>query len=124
MVEVDEQLAQLIASGEKIAAIALLRDHTGMGLAEAKDAVEHVAAGRGAPPVAGDDAIPDAVRTLVERGERIAAIRLLREQAGIDLKSAKQRIDRAFGPGPSIGVRVLVTLVVAVAAAFAWFALH
>lgn len=130
MVEVDEQLAQLISNGEKIAAIKLLREHTGMGLAEAKAAVEHATAGGRAPVAtavaAGDDGIPDEVRALVERGERIAAIRLLRERQGIDLMDSKQRIDRAFGPDPRarrVGA-VLIAAVVAGAAAFGWLVRH
>ncbi len=130
MVALDAELAQLIASGDTIAAIKLLREHTGMGLAAARDTVEQVRAGSPIAPIgtaaAAAPAIPDAVRALVERGERIAAIRWLREHTGLGLKDAKDCLDRAFGAAPVlvVGSARMWIIAVVLAAAVAWLALR
>ncbi len=85
-----------IATGNKIAAIKLYRDATGAGLADAKEAVELIAAGK--PPPSGAVATPSAdamqeVSALVTAGKKIEAIRLYRTAAGVDLKDAKDAVD-------------------------------
>jgi ribosomal protein L7/L12 len=45
--DVDQQILDLMAAGQKIAAIKLYRERTGAGLKEAKDAVEGLAARHG-----------------------------------------------------------------------------
>ena len=85
-----------IAAGNKITAIKLYREATGAGLAEAKDAVELIAAGK--PPPSGAVATPSAdamqeVSALVTAGKKIEAIRVYRTAAGVDLKDAKDAVD-------------------------------
>lgn len=85
-----------IAAGNKITAIKLYRDATGAGLAEAKEAVELIAAGK--PPPAGAAPTPSAdamqeVSALVMAGKKIEAIRAYRTAAGVDLKDAKDAVD-------------------------------
>jgi ribosomal protein L7/L12 len=109
-----QQIGELVVGGEKIAAIKLLREATGMGLAEAKAVIDAVERGERLPPLAeqqvqqqnasraadpgGDvllaDALPTEVRRLAEAGNRIHAIKLLREQRGLGLKEAKDLLDR------------------------------
>jgi ribosomal protein L7/L12 len=85
-----------IAAGNKITAIKLYREATGAGLAEAKNAVELIAAGKpppfGAAPSPSADAMQE-VSALVTAGKKIEAIRLYRIAAGVDLKDAKDAVD-------------------------------
>lgn len=104
-----QRLGELVVGGEKIAAIKLLREATGMGLAEAKAVIDAVERGERLPPLAqravpppetsraadsGGDELPTEVRRLAEAGNRIHAIKLLREQRGLGLKEAKDLLDR------------------------------
>ena len=86
-----------IAAGRKIEAIKLYRDATGAGLAEAKEAIELIEAGK--PPkdstgaAIGDDRALLAVSDLVAKGNKIEAIRRYREATGLGLKEAKDAVD-------------------------------
>jgi ribosomal protein L7/L12 len=86
-----------IAAGNKIAAIKLYRDATGAGLAEAKEAVELIAAGK--PPKAGDrppqpdESALQRVSAAISAGNLIEAIRLYRTATGVGLKEAKEAVD-------------------------------
>jgi ribosomal protein L7/L12 len=85
-----------IAAGNMIAAIKLYRDATGTGLAEAKQAVELIAAGKppptGAAPSLSADAMQE-VSALLMAGKKIEAIKLYRTAVGVDLKDAKDAVD-------------------------------
>jgi ribosomal protein L7/L12 len=86
-----------IAAGRKIEAIKLYRDATGAGLAEAKEAVELIEAGKPPKPdsnasLGGDRALL-AVSDLVAQGNKIEAIRRYREATGLGLKEAKDAVD-------------------------------
>jgi ribosomal protein L7/L12 len=85
-----------IAAGNMIAAIKLYRDATGAGLAEAKQAVELIAAGKppptGAAPSLSADAM-EQVSALLMSGKKIEAIRVYRTAVGVGLKDAKDAVD-------------------------------
>lgn len=89
-----------VAAGNMIAAIKLYRDATGVGLAEAKEAVELIAAGRpppsGAAPSLSADAMQE-VSALIAAGRKIEAIKVYRKAAGVDLKDAKDAVDALEG---------------------------
>ena len=135
----DVRLAQ--AGGQKIEAIRLLRERTGLGLTEAKAAVE---SGLVPSPV-GDEvpvaSLPADVRAALASGRMIEAIRLLREARGLGLKDAKTIVDAVrhgparegprrvsgLAPGevPRSGLNIgLLVVVLLVAAAVAWLLLH
>ena len=86
-----------IAAGRRIEAIKVYRDATGAGLAEAKEAVELIEAGK--PPKAdsgaaiGDVRALLAVADLVAGGNKIEAIKRYREATGLGLKEAKDAVD-------------------------------
>ena len=109
--DVEQQIRELAARGEKIQAIKLLREATGWGLAEAKAAVDALEAGRALPelptvvarPTAPSDLPPD-VRATAEGGNRILAIKMLRERTGLGLAEAKDWLDRAV-PATDSGKR-------------------
>ena len=97
----DPELMALINGGQLIHAIKLVRrQRPELGLKEAKDYVEAVAAGRQAalpekPPP--EELAPlDTVELLrlVDQGKAIAAIKLVRERTGLGLKEAKDYVER------------------------------
>ncbi len=105
--EVTDQITRLIQDGRKIEAIKVLRDHTALGLKEAKDAVERWDLSA-AVPAARDIALQNSVDggasellphvraeidSLIAAGNPIKAIKILREHTGLGLKEAKDVID-------------------------------
>lgn len=102
MSDLHQQLTELLAKGDKIAAIQLLRAHFALGLADAKAAIERFEAGEGLPQARsateGED-LPEDVRELASQGRKLEAIKLLRERSGMDLALAKRRVDAVAGAG-------------------------
>ncbi|MGE0708011.1 MAG: ribosomal protein L7/L12 [Planctomycetota bacterium] len=101
-----EQVARIEAelrAGKKIQAIKLYRELYGVGLKEAKDAVEAMERGAPAPASAPAPAAAAAPATLpgdeeilaaLRSGQKILAIKLYRERHGVGLKEAKDAVDR------------------------------
>jgi ribosomal protein L7/L12 len=96
------RLTELVAQGNKMQAIKDLRVATGLGLKEAKDAVDAVAAGHDISAVLLP--CPDVpatteerARKLIAQGRRIQAIKLIREETGLGLKEAKDVADGLNG---------------------------
>lgn len=83
--------------GKLIEAIKRLRAATGLGLKEAKDLVDAHLAGDhvslSTPSATEATHVPDAVRQALADGNKIEAIRLLRDHEGLGLKEAKDRVD-------------------------------
>ena len=102
-----ERIAELIEQGRKIEAIKLLRETTGVGLAEAKEQIERLtaeAAGQPAPaerPGLDTKGVPEDVLALARAGQKLEAIKALRERTGAGLKEAKQQIEAAMGDAPA-----------------------
>ncbi|GAB3596170.1 ribosomal protein L7/L12 [Microbacterium tumbae] len=103
------EIDRLVREGQKIAAIKVYKDTTGVGLKEAKDRIDRWQLG--AVPSAATHAAPttnhslsDPARRELDRlvagNQRIAAIKVLREQTGLGLKESKDIIDR-WVPGQS-----------------------
>jgi len=97
-----DRIAAAIRAGHKIEAIKLLRESSGVGLAEAKEAVEQLEKNLSRhgtiaidPPqrlVADPDSVPG-VRAAVAAGDTIEAIKLYRAHVGVGLEEAKEAID-------------------------------
>jgi ribosomal protein L7/L12 len=91
-----EPVLQALADGNVIEAIKLLRA-TGLGLKEAKDVIDIHQMGGDVPP-SFDSTMPAGtlapnVIDAVRRGNKIDAIRLLRDQTGMGLQEAKDTIE-------------------------------
>jgi ribosomal protein L7/L12 len=87
-------IASLWRNNDKIAAIKRLREETGMGLAEAKHALESQLDGDdGLEPPREGEALRTAIEAAIARGDKIVAIKLLKDATGIGLKEAKDRIE-------------------------------
>ena len=120
--------------GEMVTAIKLLRAATGLGLKEAKEVLDAHAAGApvSLPSAPGANSIPPQVLAALERGNKIEAIRLLREASGLGLKDAKDAVEavqrhgvhapKTAGEGYRMANVVwwAVVVLIALAAAYAW----
>ena len=82
-----------LANGRKIEAIKLYRELTGVGLKEAKEAVEAMMAAPSAAPVPSSNLDLEPVRALMIKGRKIEAIKLYRELTGVGLKEAKEAVE-------------------------------
>ncbi len=98
-------------AGDKIEAIKILREATGIGLKDAKEAVERQMAGE--PPFPPDQqrsgdvgAFPLAAVTALQGGKFIEAVKIVREARGIGLKDAKDAVDRFVASEPLIRSRI------------------
>lgn len=92
-----DDVRDFVRAGRKIEAIKRYRELTGVGLKEAKDAVEmpDFAPLPSPPPVPGEnDPRMSEVRALATSGRKIDAIRLYRELTGRGLKESKDAVDR------------------------------
>jgi ribosomal protein L7/L12 len=95
-----DEVAELNRQGRKIEAIKIYRELTGVGLAEAKSAVEAMEAGHSVVPPAqpainlDQDGALREIRTLMQTGEKIQAIKKYREVFGVGLAEAKDAVER------------------------------
>lgn len=85
----------LVAQGQKIQAIKVYREHTGVGLAEAKSAVEHLERGEVASGDHGNttSTFEPQLLALLAEGQKIQAIKLYRDKTGAGLKEAKDAVE-------------------------------
>ena len=90
--EEDARVVELVQVGKKIDAVKLYREIHCVGLAEAKVAVETLAAGGTPEAKAGPGANDDLVE-LVRRGKKIGAIKIYRERHNVGLKEAKDAVE-------------------------------
>jgi ribosomal protein L7/L12 len=97
--EQEHQIKELLAKGQKVSAVKLYREMTGVGLAEAKDAVEAIQRGEPvvAPPInpglQGDTLLEEQVKRLLAKRQKIQAVKLYRETYNCGLKEAKDAVD-------------------------------
>jgi ribosomal protein L7/L12 len=95
----DAEVRDLLFSGRKIEAVKHYREATGVGLKEAKDAVEALERGANSPyPAVSVGGAPagdwiDEVRALARAGKKIDAIKLYRERTGLGLKESKDAVE-------------------------------
>lgn len=104
------QVQAALERGQLIEAIKLLRESSGLGLAEAKHLIESVAnATPGHAPAAARTGIqappsmPIEAVAALQRGNKIEAIRLYRAHNRVELKQAKDAVDafEASSPTPA-----------------------
>ena len=96
------EVKALLAQGKKIEAIKLAREKTGFPLEAAKDLVETIEKGGVSAhasfsfttTIRQAKELNDQVQHLVAQGNKIDAIKLIRERTGLGLKEAKDLVDR------------------------------
>ena len=100
------QVQAALRAGRAIEAIKLMREATGLGLKEAKDRID-AERQHGSPTVQYPQmhgTLPFQVVAAMQAGNKIEAIRLLREQTGMGLKEAKEAVEASpaaskYSPG-------------------------
>lgn len=108
--DLESQVQALMQSGNKIEAIKVYRQATGVGLKEAKDAVEAVEGGQAlfaptsAPLVMPGD-LQGQVQALLQSDNKIEAIKVYREATGAGLQEAKDAVE-AFESGAPLSIGV------------------
>jgi ribosomal protein L7/L12 len=94
---------QLARDGKKIEAIKVYRQLTGVGLKEAKDAVEAIEVGGTPPPTVtpaqASQADLAAVAQLARAGQKLEAIKAYREATGASLREAVDAVESMMGGG-------------------------
>jgi ribosomal protein L7/L12 len=94
-----ERIDEALTAGQMIQAIKLYREFTGVGLKEAKDAIDAWQSGN--PAEATSAPAPRGIRPeterefkrLLEEGKKIEAIRRFRQETGLGLKESKDAIE-------------------------------
>ena len=98
-----------VERGEVIEAIKITRAATGLGLSEAKDAVDaysrRASAGRSTASAGGGSEIPVDAVALLHQGKLIDAIKCTRAKTGLDLKDSKELVERYLKTHPDTGQR-------------------
>jgi ribosomal protein L7/L12 len=107
-----QQIHQLIHGGQKIQAIQVYREATGVSLAEAKQAVEEMAFLEGTKPPSGvrsydDPVLESKIRSLLSKGRKIDAVKIYREEYGISLTQAQDAVNRIEASMPRDSARGL-----------------
>lgn len=88
----DARVVELMREGKKIEAVKVYRECHGVGLAEAKAAVETLAEG-GTPAAAASPEADDDVLELMRNQKKIDAIKVYRERYHVGLKEAKDAVE-------------------------------
>jgi ribosomal protein L7/L12 len=130
----EDLIRSLLSQGQRIQAIKLYREQTGVGLQQAMAAVVQLERGESVPdqePVGADsqaaaDDLEKPILELLVAGKKIAAIKLYRERTGSGLKDSKDAVEALavrhgiVAPAQSgcFGVLALLLLVVG---CMSWF---
>ncbi len=87
------ELAELLKQGQKIEAIKIYRELTGLGLKESKEDMEELeAAAKGNYDIPNSD-WKGQIEELLFQGRKIQAIKLYRKSTGHDLKQSKESVE-------------------------------
>jgi len=123
-------VVRLVEQDRTLEAIKRLRETTGLGLKEAKNAVDAHRRGdpRPTPGSLATSSLPPDVVDAMQRGRKIEAIRLLRDHTGMGLKEAKEAVEASADGFPQLAPgsgsnglgRFVLFLVVVVGAALAY----
>ncbi|QDU29643.1 hypothetical protein ETAA8_47580 [Anatilimnocola aggregata] len=131
----DEVLA-LLAQNKKLEAIKLLKETLGLGLPEAKQAIDQLQADNAqalsAVATPGTTSWEPEARELLKQGQKLRAIKLGRERTGCNLRDAKEKVEslaaeQGITPkqaGGCVGVLLLLIGFLAMLGSLGWSAVH
>ncbi|HAY81501.1 MAG TPA: hypothetical protein DCY79_16980 [Planctomycetaceae bacterium] len=95
--ELQNQITELLGQGHKLEAVKAFKDALGCSLSEAKVAVEAFATSTAGNLPPGTEPLSAALEAellrLLERGEKIQAVKAYKEQTGVSLRIAKDFVD-------------------------------
>ncbi len=99
-----DNVLQALQEGQTIEAIKRLRQSSGLGLKEAKDRIDAYQQGKPMQTTASASGttLPASVQAALSTGNKIEAIKLLREQTGLGLKEAKDAVEAMSDSGFTI----------------------
>lgn len=104
--QLPDDVLNALQHGQVIEAIKLLRAASGLGLKEAKDVIDshQLGASFSLPTAISGSQFSASVMAAMQSGNKIEAIKLLREQTGLGLKEAKDAVEtmaipKAVGTG-------------------------
>jgi ribosomal protein L7/L12 len=100
MNSLDPQARAAADQGNLVEAIKLVREKTGLGLKEAKEAVEAYLGGSERQVSAPDTGIPLVAISALQDGKLIDAIRLTRDATRLGLKESKGAVERYLADHP------------------------
>lgn len=94
-----QKIHKLLHDKQLLQAIKVYRDATGVGLAEAKEAVEAMARNEYSKPPSGvrrldDPVLEGKIRSLLSKGRKIDAVKIYREEYGTSLKDATEAVEQ------------------------------
>ncbi|RIK28907.1 MAG: hypothetical protein DCC56_14610 [Anaerolineae bacterium] len=94
-----QQIHELIEADQILMAIKVYHEATGVGLAEAKRAVEMLARNEAIKPPADvrsydNPVLESKIRSLLTKGKKIDAVKIYREEYGVGLKEALDAVQR------------------------------
>jgi ribosomal protein L7/L12 len=96
------ELQAILDRGSPIEAIKRVRELTGLGLKEAKDFVDALAAPAPLPGAPAQGGMEE-VHALAAAGNKLGAVKRVRELTGLGLKEAKDLVDALAAPAPLPG---------------------
>jgi ribosomal protein L7/L12 len=89
----ENELRSLVAAGHRVEAVKRYREQSGTGLKDAAEAVEALAREQGISQRQSDSVEWDVV-LLLERGQKIQAIKFYRQRTGSGLRESKEAVER------------------------------
>jgi ribosomal protein L7/L12 len=100
-----QQIHKLLHDKQLIQAVKIYRDATGVGLAEAKAAVEEMARNEFTKPPSGvrnydDPVLEGKLKSLLSKGKKLDAVKIYRAEYGISLKEATEAVERIAASMP------------------------
>lgn len=101
-----QKIHRLLHDKKLLQAVKEYHDATGVSLSEAKEAVEEMARNEYTKPPSGvrnfdDPVLEGKIKSLLSKGKKLDAIKIYREEYGIDLKQAKNAVERIEATMPS-----------------------
>ncbi len=126
MSEIPDRITDLLRQGRRLDAVKLLSESTGRTLEESNEEIDRILAGLTArgddPTTMPHDPLPEKVIHLARQGKTIDAIRKLREETGMPLKDAKERIEAIDGAkkGGCLGSVLFIVAAGVLAAVAGW----
>lgn len=88
-----EQLIQLVQQGQRVQAVAAYRRWTGVDLDQAQAAIENLERDNQFNMTSADADLEWQIIACLERGEKIAAVKLHRDKTGVSLKESKDAVE-------------------------------
>ena len=100
-----QKIHQLLHDKQLIQAVYVYHESTGVGLAEAREAVEEMARNEYSKPPSGgrnydDPVLEGKIRSLLSKGKKIEAFKIYRAEYDVSLRDAKDAVERIAASVP------------------------